>query len=333
LLSFVTDDPTSVEVWKALVARDPDDLEAVTELARSTHVLQGPSAARAILERANPLTARLRNFNGAALTGLQPSTIVSLQCRYLVMERKLAEAERMCRQAIELGSQIIAHDNLARIALLRGDLDSANRASALAAKIGGAWQWSLRAVVMLLSNTDEKEFKLVLAHAMGDRGRPLAARLVYQRVKKSPAEWVEELESEEKQGWSTDLVKCGHFYVELGVPERSERCYQEARRIAPEAVSAAKALHLSESQPQQALTELEPVASGSKHPDVLAAMGVILHRLGRDREALDWLEHATARNPRLWQASAGISAACKRLQQPNCLMEAYERMHNRVLTP
>src|SRR5262249_33964019 len=157
-----------------------------------------------------------RDLRGSAFYGLQPSSLVAFQCVYLVEERKLAEAEPMCRRALELGSQIWAYDGLARLALLSGDLEAARTNSALATRIGGSWQWTLRAVVLSVLSADVHEIRDALNHAFQDPGRPLAARLVQHRVQKSPQGWVKELEAEEREGWGRALAHCGHVYLELG---------------------------------------------------------------------------------------------------------------------
>jgi len=160
----------------------------------------------------------------------------------------------------------------------------------------------------------------------------LAARLVRHNVKKTAEEWLAEEEAEDRASSAYDLATCGHVFLELGLKERSERCFTISSRLLPGPAEAARALHLSETRPQQALTDLEPITRQSEHQSVLGAMGIVLHRLGRDREALPWLEHALAKDPTDWRARAATADVCQRLAEPECEKRVRVKAWSMVVT-
>ena len=120
LLEDAQDLPGQLEVWNKILERDPNDLEALVSRARCQAGLGDPEAARAGLAPVSVDTVRLRNPMGSEATfGLQPSSLKSLQCKYLFAQRKLQEAEKLCNEGIGLGGKVISQAYMARISLLQ----------------------------------------------------------------------------------------------------------------------------------------------------------------------------------------------------------------------
>lgn len=66
-------------------------------------------------------------------------------------------------------------------------------------------------------------------------------------------------------------------------------------------------MHLAETDAPAALLALEPVLKTSTHADVLVAMAVIQHRLGKDTQALPWIERAL----KVWPGHGGAYVALR----------------------
>ena len=331
LLGFARDLPEAVSVWGRLVTADPDDLEAVFNRARFQAALGDVEGGIATLAHASPDAVRVRDQRGR---GLQPSVLFSLQCALRFRERKLPEARALCDQGLGRGSKAASNAFLARIALLEGDLTAADGFSAAAAAAGGPAEWTLRALVLRLKGGPESEISALVQRVL-DHDRPTpthVARLVRDGARRSARQWIDEEEREEMDAWAADLASCGHLYLDLDVPDRADRCLRASERLAPEFARAARALHLSETDPKRARTEVEHALASSRHQSLVSAMGIVEQRLGNDRAALDWLEQALAMNERDWRAGAAVRAACERIGEADCEQRSSGRSRSLKIT-
>jgi tetratricopeptide (TPR) repeat protein len=318
LLAFVRDLPGRVTVWGKLIEKDRDDLEAIYYRAQDQAKMEDLGGAIATLAAASPSTARLRDLRGA-VSFLQSSAIRSYHCAYLFRQRRLEEARARCEEGLAAGSRTVSNAYLARIALLKGDLAAADAYSAKAAEHGLEGELTLRAFVLILEGRPE-EARPWLERVEKGQHPLLSARRLLQGEKQSAATFLAGEEVAAREDAASELaVGCGVPYLELGVTQRAERCLQLADKLVYGPADAARAIYMSETNPQKALQVLEPVLSKSSHPDVLVAMATIQHRLGRDAEALPFLDQALAQWPVYEPAKRALTAVCDKLGGASCV--------------
>ena len=329
LLGIANDSPEAVSVWGRLVTADPDDLEALFYRAQLQAGLGDVEGGAATLARASPDTVRVRDQRG----GLgNPSMILSLQCALRFQQRRLTEARSLCMKGLERGSKATSNAFLARIALVEGDLVAADKFSAPAAAAGKTAEWTLRAVVLRLRGGAEPEVSALIQQVLDSKRPTHLARLLRDGAPRTARQWIEEEERDDREAWAIDLASCGHLYLELDAKDRSARCFEASERIAPEPARAARALHLSEKDPERAQAEMDRALASSRHQCFLSAKGIIEHRLGNDRVALDWLEQALAMDGHDWRAAAAVHAACERLLDPDCESRSSKRSRSLKIT-
>jgi len=316
LLEGVADYPNLIRVWASLIEEDPNDLEALISRAAAQAAVGDLDGAIATLAHASPQTARLRDLRGTSR--LKSSAIRSHQCAFLYMQRKLDEASARCKEGLAAGSQVTSNAYLARIALLRGQLAEAEAFAKQAAPGGHGREWTLLGIALTLQGKTN-EARAWLLRATQEHPPFRAAQMLLSGVSKTAEGWMAEEESEDRENMaSVFAANCGHIYLDLGVIERSERCFRLSEGLAYGPSEAARALHLSETDPQKALRALEPVSKRSQHADVMVAMAGIEHRLGRDAEALPWLERAL----QAWPGHSGAESVrrdvCGKLGDAGC---------------
>ncbi len=315
LLEHVWDSPELIRVFGVLLQQDPDDLEALHFRAQAQAAIGDLDGAIATLARASTETARIRElraFGGS----LKPSAIRSYQCAFLFKQRKLEEARARCNEGLAAGSQTVSNAYLARIALWQGDLEGAEAfAREAVAHVGsyGYREWTLLAVVLSAQGRPHEA-------AEWARRAPnvLAARALLKRVNKPAREWLVFEENEDRAGAASELGECGHVYLELGLLDRAERCFALSEGLADGPADAERAVHLSETDASRALLALEPVLKRSHHPDVLVARAAIAHKLGKDSEALAWIERALAAFPGHEGAYSLLHDVCEKPSDAGC---------------
>jgi len=319
VLERLDDFPELARVWGVLLQEDPDDLEAVHFRAEQQAAMGDLDGALLTLARANPATVRVREMR--ALGGLLvPSTIRSHQCIYLFNQRNLDEAEARCKEGLALGSHVNSNAYLARIALWRGDLESAETFARASAFNGNAREWTLVGIVLSLQGrpheAQEWARKAPSVHS--------AIQLLHG-VTKPARQWLLDEEALDRDSNASLLAECGHRYLELNIPTRAERCFAISEGLAYGPAEAQRALHLAETDAPAALRALEPVLKTSTHADVLVAMAFIQHRLGKDAEALPYIERALKAWPGHDGAYVAFRDVCATLGDAGCAA-AQERL-------
>lgn len=316
LLEHVYDAPELVRVWGALLKEDPDDLEAIYSRALEQAAIGDLDGAIATLAHASPETARLRDLRGVAGL-LQSSAIRSYECAFLFKERKLEEAGARCKEGLAAGSRVVSNAYLARIALLQGDLPGAESFAKQGAQFGRGREWGLFGVVLSLQGRTD-EARPWLQRAAAEHPPVLLAKELLSGVNKRAEDWLLDEEEQDRASSSSALAECGHIYLELGVSDRAATCFRLSERLAFGPAEAQRAMHLSETDAPKALLALANAAKTSHHADVLTAMAVIEHRLGRDREALPWIERALEMWPQHSGANAVLKDVCIELGDAGC---------------
>jgi tetratricopeptide (TPR) repeat protein len=212
-----------------------------------------------------------------------------------------------------MGSRIVSNAYLARIALWRGELEAAETYARAAAVHGFIREWMLVGIVLSVQGRPHE----ALEWARRAPGFLLSTKLL-RGVSQTGREWLVDEETIDRNADASSLAECGHVYLELNVPERAERCFALSEGLAHGPAEAQRALHLSETDAPAALLALQPVLKTSIHADVLVAMAFIQHRLGKDAEALPWIERALDVSPGHNGAYAALLDVCGKLGDAGC---------------
>jgi tetratricopeptide (TPR) repeat protein len=316
VLEHVGDSPELIREWEALLEEDPDDLEAIFFRAQEQAAVGDLDGAIATLAHASPDRARVRDlraFGGMIL----PSSILSYQCAFLFKQRKLEEARARCNDGIAAGSSTVSNAYLARIALWQGDLESAETFARRAAEHGNSREWTLLGIVLTRQGRPD-EARLWLRKAAAAHPPVWIATQLLKGVTKRARDWLVDEETVDRQGAASALAECGHIYLELDVPERSERCFRISENLMYGPSEAQRAAHLSETDAGQALIALEQVLKASHNPDVLVAKALVEHRLGKDAESLIWIGRALELLPGHSGAQYLLKDICGKLGDAGC---------------
>lgn len=325
MLGWLWDAPGALPVWAALLQEDPDDLEAVHESASVRMRLGQLEEAEAILKGAEGRALVLRDQRAVNYV---PADIEALWC---LLHRKTYAPEKAlphCRRAAEAGLDT-GRTGLARVHLMRAEPDLA---------LGQLAAVQEERIGKLLAM--QVEFLRGVAHQQ--LGREDEARAAWERsLERMPAFFaadravvgtngtvMEHLKAEEqwfRQRDATNLAHCGHYYLDLELPERAEPCFAAADAIERGHAMQERIAHLAETDPAQALLLAEQALAAERNPFVLTAAGWLQHRVGHSELGRQYLEEVLERDPRNDQANINLATLCLDVGDTACADEHFAR--------
>jgi tetratricopeptide (TPR) repeat protein len=316
LLSWLKDFPGELEVHQRILEQQPDNLDALMSVAALQMTLNQWEEAWATLQKGHDGMRDWETRDGTGNIG----HIYSGRCWVLLREGKYEEARQACETAIERGSLGQGNLRLAKVWIALGDYEKAQKhiQAALRSKtlthghphyalgialagLGrlkearGAWGQSLKL---------DPEFGAPVLALMGQKLEPLALLKAEQRF--------------DRLSTARTLARCGHFYLELELPERAARCFEAADRLQPAISDVQRLAHQAETDPQGALLAAESLRNQHHHPDLFALMATIHLEAGRPLEALRWSNFALDLDPANVQAHQLKLDSCLAAGQPNC---------------
>ena len=327
LLGFLMDGPTQVTVYTEMLRKDPNDLEAIVSLAGLQTLLGDLKGALKTLDAASPETATLTDVRGSVTN---KSALQSNRCNVLMRQQKLDEALVACRQAITLGSKENGPYFLGKLLFLRGEDTQA-----------------LESVRVSLANAPKKsEARFLEGLILKFLGQPEQAREAWRRVPafgpaatadlqhpRSRAEWIRLLDAYQREDVAARFARCGHYYLDLRLPERADACFSPAKTVNPIHVVAERIDHEAESDPVRALTLAKAELRKGRHPNLLRAIALAHLRAGRPEESLRWVDEAMRADPGQLGLKKVLDQVCASLEDPTCLDHYRERTGQRPSRP
>jgi hypothetical protein len=131
---------------------------------------------------------------------------------------------------------------------------------------------------------------------------------------------VRAIEEARREETAANLALCGHYYLDLLLPDRSEACFARAESLRPGSTTAERLIHQAEVDPKAALRATQTLPHKGRRPDVLYAIAFAHERAGNPTEALRWLDES------LQAAPAGhpgarelLTRICKERSLSDCL--------------
>lgn len=239
----------AVPLLERLAAANPRMLDAWENLGHSLHKLGRHQEAIAALEEA------MRVSGGSSHVALGLAAV-------LLRVERLDEAEAHARLGLD-NSPAVAHDLLARVALARGDLATAEAEAKAALEARGSRVGPLLTMAAILQGRGELERALALAdQAAGE----LASGQRFPGV---------------------GLLR-GDLLARLGREAEAEQAFR--REIAdfpadPQAYSRLAVLYAAQGRPAESVATLRALVEGSRSPAAFAAAVETLRILGEERGA------------------------------------------------
>lgn len=286
LLGSIPDPLREKAVWALLAKKHPNDLEVILSLATSQAMLGEREQALKTLRAADPKKAELVDARGAAVS---PSAIFTLQCRILLRQNKLSEANAACARAIALGSKRYGPIAFAEVLYLQGKYEAA---LAQVENSLGVDERSQRAfIVAALINQKLGRSEAAKAQFDGSFGLSVAlhASLDDQRT---PAQWLALLDHFEDVRVAYSLAQCGHHYLDLELPKLSEACFAASEKIDPFPAKVTRLEHQAEADPSAALKAAPVLLSRSDDAELLQVVARAHAQAGAPHEGIPALRKA-----------------------------------------
>ena len=315
LASWIGDTPRCLEIFAALRQRDPSDGEAVLQAAIEESRLGKDEQALRELEQAAHRNLRQVDPRGSRFSA---GDLLSQICRLQRGLGLLERARSSCQAAIDAGAQAAGSRSLSRVLLALGAADSAlQRAEDALRANPTASAWYAKAISL---------------EALGHRPEAIEAFKAALRADPhyTPAQWALDTPSATSAArLQLDLGfqiandaewtgRCGHIYLELQMPDRARRCFEESERIGGGLGDAERIYHLAETQPSAALDRTEAIPPGQRHRLLWWLIAAIHHQQGRDAAARAALERTLDKDPRYAKAHKLYVEVCRALHDEPC---------------
>ncbi len=313
LLSWLKDYPSQLPLLTQMVRESPDDLEAVVNLGNLQILFGDLKGALRTLDAASLDTATVKDSRGNVKG---TSALFSMRCRALLQQRKLKEAEAACRTALERGSKKNGPENLALVLYLRGqDAEALRfiRASIAEPQKSPAGHFLHGLILRSLGKPEEAAEAWKAAADYG-----LTPTVDAQR-KRSREDWVRAMEAYQRKQTAEELALCGHYYLDLELPEQSEACFARAESLQPGPAATERLLHQAESDPVAVLQATDALLRKERNPALLYVMAFGYQRVKQPALALPWLDESLRGDPGQPGARELLTRICKQLSQPDCL--------------
>ncbi|NVJ20044.1 hypothetical protein HUW62_02165 [Myxococcus sp. AM011] len=123
----------------------------------------------------------------------------------------------------------------------------------------------------------------------------------------------------EREQSAASLALCGHYYLDLKMPERAEACFSRSREVNPIHATVERLDHEAESAPARAFEKLQAEVRKERHPGLLRVMAAYHARAGRSQEALRWLDESLRMNPSQERGMLLLEQVCASLGDKECL--------------
>lgn len=245
LLGSVPDPLGVKETYALLFRKNPRDLGAALGLATVQYQLEEYESALKTLR----VAAKAGAVNLDARAPSSPSALYSLQCRILLRQNKLAEATTACTRAIELGSRRNGPLAMAEILYLQGKYDDA-----LVHAERSIEDVQNRRGIIVSALINQKLGRADAAKARFDASHGLSAALEASLDdKRTPTQWIALLDGFENRETAWELARCGHHYLDLGLPKESEACFTASTKLDRFPAKVARLEHVEETDPASAL--------------------------------------------------------------------------------
>ncbi|MFY0562679.1 hypothetical protein ACN28E_02450 [Archangium lansingense] len=318
LLSWLKDYPSQLPLLMQRVRESPDDLDAVVNLTNIQILFGDLKGALRTLDAVSLDTVTLQDSRGNVMGR---SALFSMRCRALIQQRKLKEAEAACRTAVERGSKKNGPEFLALVLYLRGqDAEALRfiRASLAEPQKSPAGHFLHGLILRSLGKPEEAAEAWKAAADYG------LTPTVEARRKRSREEWVRAMEAYQRKQTAEDLAWCGHYYLDLELPERAEVCFARAESLQRGPVAIERLIHQAESEPVEVLRATEARVRKDRDPALLYVMAFGFERVKQPALALGWLDESLRGDPGHAGARELLTRICKQLSKPDCL-EQYRK--------
>jgi tetratricopeptide (TPR) repeat protein len=260
-----------------------------------------------------------------------PGDLESLRCSMLLQVGRPAEARKACELAVALGN-VYAHRDLAMIAADEHKPDEALAHVEALVQRPGADQFS--GVILAKGLALDAAGKILDARALWAKeqltGSPDAA--LFKRAMLEPhlgaSGWERALMADAHEYEGELISDCGHYYLDLGMPDRAEKCFALSERLVKGPAAAQRLVHLGESDPKAALAQALEQVKTNRHVFMLSAIAWLYERNGDPWTARQWANEALAIEPRDVKATGVMWVACgdEKVKDYPCVIEYRKRL-------
>ncbi|WP_174466130.1 tetratricopeptide repeat protein [Myxococcus sp. CA039A] len=313
LLGHLMDGPAGVRVYEAILKHDPDNLDAIVGLVTIQLGFGDAQGALKTLDAASLATVTLTDVRGDVTN---KSALLTNRCAALHMLGKQEDALAACKQSVAMGSRKAGPYYLAMLLYLQGD-----DVQALA---------HVRTSIANDSRIPQGHFlEGLILQSLGRPGEaiqswgrvpqfgPVATSSLEQA--RSRAAWIKLMKDFEREQGAASLALCGHYFLDLKMPERAESCFSRSRAVNPIHATVERLDHEVESAPARAFEKLQTELRKQRHPGLLRVMAAYHARAGRSQEALRWLDESLRANPSQERGLTLLSQICASLEDKDCL--------------
>jgi predicted Zn-dependent protease len=299
LLDKLGNTARSVDIWKALLREDPDDLEAAIRVAQLVAVFEGPEAALSAISKTSGRTARMFDKRGISQS---PGIIEGLRCELLLLVGKPARALSACSVAAEVDEHL-DNEFLAEALLASGRKKEGLAQAQRAAKVPGKMQNANALFVLGLAQHEnglEQEARTTWA-LMRARWPQQEGLFANGRVP-TVLDWERAGERGRHYRSALLLGECGRLYSELGLTLQVEACWTLADKVDAGPATANRAVFIGMTDPKAGLAIAKTAAATNPHIELLTATAWLLYHDKQIDEAQQWTDRALARNS--WNVKA-----------------------------
>ncbi|MFY0580227.1 hypothetical protein ACN28S_43625 [Cystobacter fuscus] len=231
----------------------------------------------------------------------------------------MKEAEEACRASIARGSKMNGPHFLALVLYLQG-------------KDSEALQYVRTSLANTPRNPAAHFLHGLILRSLGKQSEAVEAwkaaadyRLTHTVVKereRTRAAWVRAIEEAKREQTVAELTLCGHYYLDLLLPDRSEACFARAESLRQGSTTAERLIHQAEVDPKAVLRATQSLPRKARNPDVLYAMAFAHERAGNPTEALRWLDESLRAAPAGHPGTRELlTRMCKELPLSDCLKQ------------
>jgi tetratricopeptide (TPR) repeat protein len=299
LLDKVGNLAQSVEIWKALLRKDPDDLEAAIRVAPLVDVFEGPEAALAAISKTSGRTAHMFDKRGG---GVSPGTIEEFRCALLLLAGKPERALTACSAAAEVDEHLDA-ERLAEALLASGRKKEGLAQAQRIAKAPGKMRNAHALFVLgLAQHENGLDQDARTTWALMRARWPQQEELFANGRAPTVLDWERGSENGRRYYSAFLLGECGRLYSELGLTRQAEACWTLADKIEAGPATANRAVFIGMTDPKAGLTIAKAAAATNPHVELLTATAWLLYHDKQIDEAQQWTDRALAGNP--WDVKA-----------------------------
>lgn len=320
LVSWLNDYPMQAKVRRALLARDPNDLQSVMGLERALSVMGRVDEAVQLLQAARARHLQIRHVRG---NQYGKWSVDQALCYLLRVQGHLHQAEDACNRAMAAGDHSThVYGYYAAALVLDGDGPAAlgQAQKAVAAKDADGWSHWILGVTLQAVHMPAKAHA---AYKEALRMRPqfdTAWRALHEHH--TAAELIVLHRRELVDGNALDLGFCAQYYLELHLPQAAKRCLDAAEGAEPGSSLWVPVIYLGETDPAAAWAKAQVDLKKSRNYELLDSAGWVAYLSGHVDRARSLLDAAVTASPVDMLSNLRLATVCEAQGDEACKEKA-----------